>query len=80
LSVEPDESITDMVKALEAKGALPPELAKDIATISRATYTAQWGAGEPPTPTQARFVAENAPRVIEELGKQLKGPSLAGRP
>lgn len=72
IEIKDAQAITSMVEALQSKKVLEAELANDIKEIARATFTAQWGAGDPPTPDQARFVAEKAPQVIQELQARLR--------
>ena len=56
-----------MTDELGAQRVLPPGLANNIRKIDHATFVAQWGAGDQRAPDEARFVAQNAKRVIYQL-------------
>jgi hypothetical protein len=72
IPISKTESMQDMDKTLEARGIILEPLRKDIDKISHATFAAQWGDGDLPTPDEALFVAQNAPRVINDLNNLLK--------
>ena len=61
-----------MVQKLSSASVLTPELVDQIVRIARATYTAQWGTGDSPTPEEAKFVAQKSPEVITRLSELSK--------
>jgi hypothetical protein len=71
IRIRTDQGITEMGHMLLENQKISPSIAADVEKIARATYTAQWGAGQAPTTDEAKFVADNAKRIIEELSQAL---------
>ncbi len=67
IPIHNSQSISSMANMLLDKQLISARTATDVKKIAWATYTAQWGVGEAPTTDDAKFVAENAKKVIEEL-------------
>jgi hypothetical protein len=67
IGIDNTTSMQAMVDSLYKAEVITAELKTKILRISTATFTAQWGTGDVPTPSEARFVAEEAPGVIQQL-------------
>ncbi|GAB2559603.1 hypothetical protein [Spirosoma aerophilum] len=69
IKVDDDESYKTMADRLYKTSIIDSVLHNNISKIGFATYSSQWGAGIQPTSKEAKFVADSAKIVINELSK-----------
>jgi ribosomal protein S13 len=63
----PTASISRMIADFRQQEIIDDLLNEQIERIRNATFTVEWGAGQPPEPEEVKFVLENYNRVFNTL-------------
>ena len=63
----PTASLSRMTADLHARGIIDAFLAEQIEKMRSATFTVEWGGGEPPQPADVKFTLESYAKVFSSL-------------